>query len=85
MPSYPHLEQYRTKLQELIEFGGSDNEENIRSAFQNCLDSYCRDLNEIHANEVAILPYYIANLNIEYTYQQRTGRYLPQQLKRLTG
>ncbi len=26
---------------------------------------------ELHANEVAILPYYIANLNIEYTYQQR--------------
>ena len=24
MPSYPHIEQYRTKLQELIEFGGSD-------------------------------------------------------------
>ena len=33
-------------------------------------------LNEIHANEVAILPYYIANLNIEYTYQEKTGRYL---------
>ena len=33
-------------------------------------------LNEIHANEVAILPYYIANLNIEYTYKERTGRYL---------
>ena len=32
-------------------------------------------LNEIHANEVAILPYYIANLNIEYTYRERTGRY----------
>ena len=31
---------------------------------------------EIHANEVAILPYYIANLNIEYTYRERTGRYL---------
>ena len=31
---------------------------------------------EIYANEVAILPYYIANLNIEYTYQERTGRYL---------
>ena len=30
---------------------------------------------EIHANEVAILPYYIANLNIEYTYRERTGRY----------
>ncbi len=33
-------------------------------------------LNEIHANEIAILPYYIANLNIEYTYKERTGRYL---------
>ena len=33
-------------------------------------------LNEIHANEVAILPYYIANLNIEYSYKERTGRYL---------
>ena len=32
--------------------------------------------NEIHANEVAILPYYIANLNIEYTYKERTGHYL---------
>ena len=32
-------------------------------------------VNEIHANEVAILPYYIANLNIEYTYKEITGRY----------
>jgi len=31
--------------------------------------------NEIHANEVAILPYYIANLNIEYTYKQKMGSY----------
>ncbi|MCB1025209.1 MAG: N-6 DNA methylase, partial [Acidobacteria bacterium] len=31
--------------------------------------------NEIHANEVAILPYYIANLNIEFTYQQKMGKY----------
>ena len=31
--------------------------------------------NEIHANEVAILPYYVANLNIEYTYKQRMGYY----------
>ena len=30
---------------------------------------------EIHANEVAILPYYIANLNIEYTYQQKMDAY----------
>jgi very-short-patch-repair endonuclease/type I restriction-modification system DNA methylase subunit len=31
--------------------------------------------NEIHCNEVAILPYYIANLNIEYTYKQKMGDY----------
>ncbi|MDM8567994.1 N-6 DNA methylase [Thiotrichales bacterium HSG1] len=34
-------------------------------------------LNEIHCNEVAILPYYIANLNIEYTFQQKMGEYEP--------
>ncbi|BAQ63226.1 helicase domain protein (plasmid) [Geminocystis sp. NIES-3708] len=32
--------------------------------------------NEIHCNEISILPYYIANLNIEYSYQQKTGEYL---------
>ncbi len=32
--------------------------------------------NEIHCNEVAILPYYIANLNIEFTYKQRTGQFI---------
>lgn len=31
--------------------------------------------NELHANEVAILPYYISNLNIEFTYMQKTGKY----------
>ncbi len=31
--------------------------------------------NELHANEVAILPYYIANLNIEYIFKQKTGYY----------
>ena len=31
---------------------------------------------EIHANEVGILPYYIANLNIEYTYKSKAGEYL---------
>ena len=30
---------------------------------------------EIHCNEVAILPYYIAHLNIEYTYAQKMGEY----------
>ena len=33
-------------------------------------------LNELHANEVAILPYYVANLNIEATYAAITGEYL---------
>jgi len=36
---------------------------------------HAKYLKEIHGNEVAILPYYIANLNIEYTYQQKMGEY----------
>jgi predicted helicase len=32
-------------------------------------------LGELHANEVAILPYYVANLNIEATYASITGEY----------
>ncbi len=31
---------------------------------------------EIHCNELAILPYYIANLNIEATYAQKMGEYV---------
>ena len=30
---------------------------------------------EVHANEVAILPYYVANLNIEATYAEITGQF----------
>ncbi len=32
-------------------------------------------MHELHANEVEILPYYIANLNIEFTYKQKLGKY----------
>ena len=31
--------------------------------------------NELHANEVAILPYYVANLNIEATYAEISGQF----------
>ena len=31
--------------------------------------------NDLHANEISILPYYIAALNIEHTYKEMTGRY----------
>lgn len=31
--------------------------------------------NEIHANEVSILPYYVANLNMEFTFKQKMGYY----------
>ena len=31
--------------------------------------------NDIYCNEVSILPYYIANLNIEFTYKQKMGEY----------
>jgi predicted helicase len=33
-------------------------------------------LHELHANEVAILPYYVANLNIEATYAAIAGEYI---------
>ena len=33
--------------------------------------------NELHCNEVMLLPYYIASLNIEQEFFQRTGTYLP--------
>jgi predicted helicase len=36
---------------------------------------YSKYRQELHANEVAILPYYVANLNIEATYFGITGQY----------
>lgn len=32
---------------------------------------------ELHANEVMLLPYYIASMNIEHEYSERTGEYRP--------
>ena len=52
MPTYPHIEQYRAHLQELKQFGGSDNELSIRPAFQNCLDAYCRE----HREKLGLVP-----------------------------
>ena len=46
MPNYPHIQRYHEELQRLRVFGGSDNEQSIRRAFENCLDSYCRDHRE---------------------------------------
>ena len=52
MPSYPPIERYREYLQQLIDYGGSDSELNIRPAFQNCLDAYCRD----HSEKLMLVP-----------------------------
>ncbi len=52
MVAYPHIESYRARLEELIEFGGSDSELNIRDAFQGCLSAYCRD----HRERLALVP-----------------------------
>ena len=46
MATYPHIERYRAELDELIAFGGTDNESSIRVAFRNCLASYCQDHRE---------------------------------------
>ena len=52
MQTYSHIERYYAEKQRLIDFGGSDNEQNIRRAFENCLDSYCRD----HREGFALVP-----------------------------
>ncbi len=52
MATYPHIERYREELQEPIAFGRSDNELNIRPAFQNCLAAYCRD----HREKLVLVP-----------------------------
>ena len=52
MPDYPHIAAYYARRQELVEFGGSDNELNIRPAFQNCLDAYCRE----HKEKLVLIP-----------------------------
>ena len=51
-----------TFITEMIEFFP---ERNLRRKYEE----------EMHANEVAILPYYIANLNIEHAYAAKTGEY----------
>jgi len=33
--------------------------------------------NELHCNEVMLLPYYVASMNIEHEYLERTGEYRP--------
>ena len=52
MPVYPQIDRYYGELSQLIEFGGLDNEENIRSAFQNCLAAYCAD----HSERLLLVP-----------------------------
>jgi predicted helicase len=54
-----------TFITDLIDYFPSSKKEQIQRKYAN----------ELHANEVSILPYYIANLNIEYAYQQKTGEY----------
>ena len=52
MTTYPHVEHYHEELRQLIEFGGSDNEQSIRRAFESCLTAYCRE----HRERVALVP-----------------------------
>ena len=40
MPTDPNIERYYTELNDLIKFGGSDNELSIRKAFQNWLSQH---------------------------------------------
>ena len=57
---YPHIQTYYSRRDELIQIGGSDNELNIRPAFQNCLDTYCRE----HKEKLLLIPELRAKGNI---------------------
>lgn len=57
MAGYPHIERYRAELEQLIEYGGADNELNIRPAFQNCLMAYCHD----HREKLVLVPELVAH------------------------
>ena len=52
MLDHPYIDRYHRELAELIEFGGVDNEENIRAAFQNCLAAFCAD----HSERLVLVP-----------------------------
>ena len=52
MPTYPHIERYYSKFDELVRFGGSENEQNVRAAFENCLADYCGE----HKERLALIP-----------------------------
>lgn len=52
-------------LTELLNYFPSSKPEQIRHKYDY----------ELHANEVSILPYYIANLNLEFAYQRKLGEY----------
>ena len=46
------IESYYKELEDIIQFGGSDNELNIRKAFQDCLSEYC----SIHRENLKLIP-----------------------------
>lgn len=52
MPTFPLIDTYDNELEDLKTFGGSDNELNIRPAFQNCLSKYCAN----HREKLILIP-----------------------------
>lgn len=43
----------------------------------NKMDLKYKYLNELHCNEIMLLPYYIASMNIEHQFYEITGEYIP--------
>ena len=46
MATYPHIEQYRKDLEQIVAIGGSMNELTIKPAFRKCLAAYCHEHRE---------------------------------------
>ena len=43
MAKYPHIEQYREELEQIVAISGSMNELTIKPAFRKCLAAYCHE------------------------------------------
>ena len=88
MSNLGSIHTYRSEVDQIILFGGSTKE--IPDPATGAGSYICEIIeylpkpvlarkykSELHANEVAILPYYIANLNIETAFAAKMGSYAP--------
>ena len=71
--SVQRIQQYYTKVEKLIQYGGSKNETAIRSAFQSLLEQYCADKNLVLVPELKYSDAAIPDGTLKDALRQVTG------------